>query len=219
MTTKQKTTEARPLAKKSKEILLPLLRPTPARWAKAALVDIPALLNDHAHLEKKAAINALQLLPLWPDPVGPKGWVKTMAAIARDEIGHLGTVLRMMDKRNKAMTKSHNNPYAQELQKLMRRGEGPADVADKLMISALIEGRSCERFKLLADAASEIAPDLSKLYHSLWSSEHGHYRVFLDFAEQVIGMKKVESRWQELLRKESEIISSLDKSVSMHSWI
>lgn len=207
------------MTKTSKEIPLPLIRATPARWAKAALADIPALLNDHAHLEKKAATNALQLLPLWPEPVGPKGWVKTMTAIARDEIGHLGTVLRLMDKRGKAMSKSHNNPYAQELQKLVRKGQGPADVADKLMISSLIEGRSCERFKLLADAATDVAPELSKLYHSLWSSEHGHYRVFLSMAEQVIGMKKVESRWQELLRKESEIISSLTTEVSMHSWI
>lgn len=203
----------------SKTILLPLIKATPARWAAAALKDIPSLLNDHAHLEKKAATNALQLLPLWPEPTGPKNWVKTMTAIAKDEIGHLGSVLRLMDKRGKLMSKSHNNPYAQELQKLVRKGQGPADVADKLMISALIEGRSCERFKLLADASEQIAPELSKLYHGLWSSEHGHYKVFLGLAEQIIGMKKVESRWDELLHSESEIISSIKREISMHSWV
>lgn len=207
------------MKKVDKGVPLPLIRPTPARWAKAALQDVLTLLNDHAHLEKKAATNALQLLPLWPEPTGPKNWVRTMTAIAKDEINHLGVVLRLMDKRGKSMSKSHNNPYAQELQKLVRKGQGPADVADKLMISALIEGRSCERFKLLAAAASPEEPELAKLYHSLWSSEHGHYRVFLNLAEQVIGMKKVESRWGELLERESEIISSLTDHVSMHSWV
>src|SRR4029079_2041612 len=126
---------------------LPLLYQTPAIWASQVLADPLALLNDHAHLEKKAATNALALLHRWPEPNPPENWVAAMTAVARDEVEHLATVSRLLARRGGKLTRQHGNPYASELHKLVRKGRGKEELIDRLMISALIEARSCERFK------------------------------------------------------------------------
>src|SRR5437868_12591107 len=101
---------------------LPLRFRTAAQWATEVLRDPLALLNDHAHLEKKAATNALELLNRWPEPSPPENWVAAMTAIARDEVEHLAIVSRLLARRGGKLTKSHNNPYAGELHKLVRKG-------------------------------------------------------------------------------------------------
>src|SRR2546422_387387 len=128
---------------------LPLRYITPLNWAREVLKDRLELLNDHAHLEKKAAANALELVNRWPEPNPPENWVAAMTAIARDEVEHLATVTRLLARRGGRLTRQHSNPYASELHKLVRKGRGPEELVDRLMISALIEARSCERFKLL----------------------------------------------------------------------
>src|SRR5437762_11008245 len=134
---------------------LPLRHVTATAWAISVLERPLELLNDHAHLEKKAAANALELLNRWPEPNPPENWVAAMTAVARDEVEHLATVSRLLARRAGRLTKSHANPYASELHKLVRKGRGSAELVDRLMISALIEARSCERFRLLADALDE----------------------------------------------------------------
>src|SRR3954469_21677184 len=129
---------------------LPLRYQTPTSWAVKALSRPLELLNDHAHLEKKAATNALELLNRWPEPNPPENWVAAMTAIARDEVEHLSVVSRLLARRGGRLTRQHSNPYASELHKLVRKGQGPGELIDRLMISALIEARSCERFHLLA---------------------------------------------------------------------
>src|SRR3954470_10492162 len=147
---------------------LPLLYATPGTWAVEVLTRPMDLLNDHAHLEKKAATNALELLNRWPEPSPPENWVAAMTAIARDEVEHLAVVSRLLARRGGRLTKSHANPYASELHKLVRKGRGAEEVVDRLMISALIEARSCERFKLLADTVRD-DHELQKLYRGLWA--------------------------------------------------
>src|SRR6476661_7391883 len=110
---------------------LPLRYITPAPWAASALRDPLALLNDHAHLEKKAATNALELLNRWPEPNPPENWVAAMTAVARDEVEHLATVSRLLARRGGRLTKQHANPYASELHKLVRKGQGPAELIDR----------------------------------------------------------------------------------------
>jgi tRNA-(ms[2]io[6]A)-hydroxylase len=160
---------------------LPLRYTTPPAWAAAVLAEPLALLNDHAHLEKKAATNALELLNRWPEPSPPENWVTAMTAVARDEVDHLAVVTRLLARRGGALTKSHANPYAAELHKLVRKGRGTEELVDRLMISSLIEARSCERFQLLGEAVSHAHgtaggdAELGKLYRNLWASEHGHY--------------------------------------------
>src|SRR5215208_4965104 len=184
---------------------LPLRYQTPPTWAAAALRQPLELLNDHAHLEKKAAANALELLNRWPEPSPPENWVAAITAIARDEVEHLAIVSRLLARRGGKLTKSHANPYASELHKLVRKGRGSEELVDRLMISALIEARSCERFKLLGEAV-ENDRELKKLYTSLWASEHGHYRTFIQLAEQILPEKTVAKRWNEMLDAEAKLI-------------
>src|SRR3954468_6298132 len=165
---------------------LPLQYKTPESWATNVLAEPLLLLNDHAHLEKKAATNALELLNRWPEPRPPENWVVAMTAVARDEVEHLAVVSRLLARRGGKLTKQHANPYASALHQLVRRGRGTEELVDRLMISAPIEARSCERFKLLADHLETSGTDaeLLKLYRGLWASEHGHYLTFIDLAAE-----------------------------------
>src|SRR5215471_18581683 len=102
---------------------LPLRYRTPITWAAAVLNEPLELLNDHAHLEKKAATNALELLNRWPDPTPPENWVAAMTAVSRDEVEHLAVVSRLLARRGGKLTRQHGNPYASELHKLVRKGQ------------------------------------------------------------------------------------------------
>lgn len=199
-----------------KDAELPLLLITPDSWGAAALEDQLALLNDHAHLEKKAANNALEMLLRWPEPSPPENWVQAMTAVARDEVEHLAIVTKLLARRGGRLTKSHANPYANALQATVRRGEGPRELVDRLMVSALIEARSCERFEILARTCTD--RELVRLYRSLWASEHGHYRTFLNLAEEVEAPPRVQKRWSEMLRHEADIMKRQSPGPRMHSW-
>jgi tRNA 2-(methylsulfanyl)-N6-isopentenyladenosine37 hydroxylase len=201
----------------SKSVDLPLLKTTPDSWGEEVILQPLALLNDHAHLEKKAANNALEMLLRWPEPNPPENWVQAMTAVARDEVEHLAIVTRILARRGGRLTKAHTNAYANQLQKLVRRGEGPRELVDRLMVAALIEARSCERFEILSRVCSD--RELSRLYKALWASEHGHYRTFLNLAEQVEAPASVSRRWQEMLRLEADIMTSQQPGPRMHSWV
>ena len=202
----------------SRQAELPLRPRTPDVWADGVLSDPLALLNDHAHLEKKAAGNALELLNRWPEPKPPEYWVEKMCAIARDEVDHLGIVTRLLARRGGRLTKHHRNPYASDLRKLVRRGLGPQELMDRLMISALIEARSCERFEILSRRCAD--GELKRLYSDLWASEHGHYRIFIDLARQLPGAdNSSESRWAEMLDAEARIITAQPPGARMHSGL
>jgi tRNA-(ms[2]io[6]A)-hydroxylase len=195
---------------------LPLRYRTPATWAPAVLALPLELLNDHAHLEKKAATNALELLNRWPEPNPPENWVTAMTAVARDEVEHLAVVTRILARRGGRLTKQHGNPYASDLHKQVRRGRGPEELIDRLMISSLIEARSCERFALLGEAIADDT-ELKKLYRGLWASEHGHYLTFIQLAEQILPAELVAKRWDEMLDAEAQIIQKQPPGPRMHS--
>lgn len=204
-------------------IELPLRYATPSDWAQKVLAKPLALLNDHAHLEKKAATNALDLLNRWPghEDAGPDEkdfsmqWVRAMTAVAKDESDHLGIVLRLLVRRGGRFTRSHRNPYAAALHQLVRMGQGPREVMDRLLISALIEARSCERFELLAQQSED--RELAKLYGGLSASERGHYAVFVQLAREMPGSTDVEKRWDEMLDAEAKIIAEQPEYAGMHS--
>jgi tRNA-(ms[2]io[6]A)-hydroxylase len=196
---------------------LPLRYLTPVSWATAVLDRPLELLNDHAHLEKKAATNALELVNRYPLPTPPENWVAAMTAIARDEVEHLAVVCRMLARRGARLTRQHSNPYASALRNLVRMGAGTGELVDRLMVSALIEARSCERFKLLAETCTDV--EMARLYRGLWASEHGHYRTFIQLAEQVMEADDVARRWSEMLDAEAEIIQCQAPGPRMHSGI
>jgi len=194
---------------------LPLLYATPDSWAERVLRDPLRLLNDHAWLEKKAASNALELLNRWPEPNPPENWVTAMTAIARDEVEHLAVVVRLLARMGGRLTRSHENPYAAALRGLVRTGRSPDELIDRLMISALIEARSCERFRLLGDACTDAK--LARLYRTLAKSEEGHYLVFLELARSLPHRPKVDQRWRDMLEAEGRIIAAQPVRPTMHS--
>jgi len=135
--------------------------------------------------------------------------------VARDEIEHLSIVCKLLSRRGGELTKTHRNPYAAALRKAVRRGEGPRELMDRLMVSALIEARSCERFAVLAAHAKD--DELAKLYRGLYASEAGHYRVFIDLARKLPGRHDVEARWAQWLAMEAQILAEQPVYPGMHS--
>jgi tRNA-(ms[2]io[6]A)-hydroxylase len=197
---------------------LPLLCRTPPSWAADVLREPLGLLNDHAYLEKKAASNALELLNRWPGPDCPSDWVGTLAAIAHDEAAHLAMVARLLARRGGELERTHRNPYASALRGLVRKGSGNEELVDRLLVSALIEARSCERFDLLARAS--VDRELARFYHRLGSSEFGHYTVFLHLARYAVPEPEVHRRWARLLETESSLIAAQAPGPRMHSgWV
>lgn len=197
---------------------LPLHSHTPIEWGRAVLAHPISLLMDHAFLEKKAATNALELLTRWPND-WTEGWVETMTSVARDEAAHLAQVMRILLRRGGRLDRVHKNSYANSLRELVRKGE-PTEVLDRLLVSALIEARSCERFAVLAAAAAEgetSDEELASFYQALYSSEFGHYRVFLKLAVKIAGKTAVDARWQQMLTLEAQILARQAAGPRIHS--
>jgi tRNA-(ms[2]io[6]A)-hydroxylase len=193
---------------------LPLHSRTPESWAREVLSDPLALLADHAFLEKKAALNAIQMLERWPKEWLP-GWVETMTSVARDEAAHLAQVTRILIRRGGRLERGHKNPYAHALRGLVRKGEVVAEALDRLFVSALIEARSCERFAVLAAASQD--EELAAFYKALFSSELGHFKIFLRLAQKIAQRTVVEARWQQLLAAEAEILARQTPGPRIHS--
>ncbi|MDH3584331.1 MAG: DUF2202 domain-containing protein, partial [Phycisphaerae bacterium] len=193
---------------------LPLRSFTPDAWARQVLRRPLELLSDHAHLEKKAAANALELVSRWPQPDPPEQWVAAMTAIAREETEHLGQVNRLLNRRGGRLSRHHRNPYAAALRELVRRGQGANELMDRLMVSALIEARSAERFEVLGRITED--RELQRLYRDLWASEHGHYRTFLNLAQPLAPAAEFEQRWQDLLDAEARILADQPPGPRMH---
>jgi tRNA-(ms[2]io[6]A)-hydroxylase len=181
------------------------------------LRDPLALLNDHAYLEKKAATNALELLNRWPEPSCPDEWTLTLAAIAADEASHLSAVLRILVDRGGRLERTHRNDYANRLRLHVRKGEGSLELVDRLLISALIELRSCERFELLAKHSRGRDSVLSRFYHRLGGSELGHYQVFLRLAGLAVNAPDVDVRWRQMLAFEAAAMAAQPTGPRIHS--
>jgi len=194
---------------------LPLRSRTPIEWGEAVLTEPVRLLIDHAFLEKKAAANAMELLTRWPDD-WLEGWVEAMTSVARDETAHLAQVTRILLSRGGRLDRIHKNPYANALRLLVRKGAA-TELLDRLLIAALIEVRSCERFSVLAAAAKDA--ELRNFYHSLYSSELGHYKLFLNLGRKFTKARVLEARWQELLAAEAEILAAQEPGPRIHSGI
>ena len=194
---------------------LPLLSRTPLEWGQSVLQDPVNLLIDHAFLEKKAANNAMDLMTRWPDD-WVAGWVDTMTGVARDEAVHLAQVTRLLTKRGGRLTRVHKNPYANGLRQLVRKGES-SEVVDRLLVSALIEARSCERFSVLASAAEDV--ELKRFYQGLFASELGHYTVFLKLCKRVQTEDAVDRRWREMLETEASILAAQEPGPRIHSGL
>jgi len=203
---------------------LPLRTLTPASWVAQVMRDSAALLSDHAHLERKAAGNALYMLNRLPQIRQPSAramqaqdqWTQTMTAIARDEVEHLAVVTKLIQKRGGRLAREHRNPYAAALRDLVRPG-AQTELIDRLLVSAMIELRSCERFYVLSQHCDDT--ELAKLYRGLYASERGHYTVFLQLANLLAKPDVVDARWQQMLDAEADIIERMPTGSAMHSGV
>jgi tRNA 2-(methylsulfanyl)-N6-isopentenyladenosine37 hydroxylase len=191
-----------------------LLVPTPSGWGAVALADLPATMSDHAHAEKKAALNALSLLSREPRRTE---LVRRMARLAQEELGHLDAVLRHLRARGWALAPDRPDRYAGALLALRRSG-GAQALVDRLLCAALIEARSWERLHLLGDAlehAGDAGP-LAAFYRELAASEAGHYRLFVELARAECPGEEVDERLAELARAEAEIVRDMPHEARIH---
>ncbi len=183
---------------------------TDPRWLPLALERFDEVLVDHAHCEKKAAAQALSLLQAYP---ALPGLAIQMAQMAREESGHLTRVLRVMEERELSLSRDLGDPYVQRLQECIRPAPRLRRV-DRLLVSAIVEGRSCERLALLADGVSD--PRLRELYAELAQSEHGHQALFFHLAIAASDPHSAAERLAALLDLEAEILARIDIRPAIH---
>tara|TARA_A100001015_G_C14609824_1_gene563780 strand:+ start:34 stop:636 length:603 start_codon:yes stop_codon:yes gene_type:complete len=185
---------------------------TPSSWLEAAKQNIPTLLIDHANCEKKAASTALNLMYRYVDK--PKLLLQ-MSKLAREELRHFEQVVTLINKRNLDYTQLSSSRYASELRKSVRTFE-PARLLDTLIVSAIVEARSCERFASLAPLLED---DLSRFYSELLKSEERHFRVYLDLAETISEDFPLKKRIEFFLEEDCRLIQSEDADFRFHSGV
>ncbi len=186
--------------------MLGLKLATDPRWVNIAEKNIEEILIDHAYCEQKAATNGISLIIQYPDK---EKLVETVSPIVAEEWGHFRMVLKELSKRGFKLGPKRADKYVIELFKLERKGGRMENqLMDKLLIAALIEARSCERFRLLSENISDL--ELRDFYHELMISEAGHYRIFLDLAKEYMSEEVVKQRLQEMLEAEAEILKNMD---------
>lgn len=192
--------------------MLGLQLPTDPRWVELAHGDMAELLTDHAWCEQKAASNAISMVVRYPD-LGEL--VTELTRIAREELEHFGQVVAKIHARGWALGPERRDHYVNELAQFLRKdGSREERLVDRLLFSAMIEARSCERFKLLSTTAGD--EELRTFYHELMVSEAGHYTTFLGFARRYGGRVDVDRRWEQFLAFEAEVVARYGKAPTMH---
>ena len=192
--------------------MLHLKLETDPRWATIAEENIEEILTDHAWCEQKAATNAITIIA---NNSQYEDLVTDLLELAKEELEHFQMVHNIIKKRGFTLGRERKDSYVNKLYKFMNKGGSPLQsMIDRLLFSAMIEARSCERFKLLSERIKD--KELSKFYHELMISEAGHYTVFITFARKYAENIDVNKRWQELVAFEGELIKSYGKSGSIH---
>lgn len=186
--------------------------PTDPRWANIAEGNIEEILTDHAWCEQKAATNAIGLITMLPEY--PE-IVTELLAIAQEELEHFGQVHEIIRKRGYTFGRTRKDDYVNELVNFIQKGGNRDDlIVDKMLFAAMIEARSCERFKVLTENIKD--EELRDFYRELMVSEANHYTTFIGFARQLGNPDKVNARWEEWLEYEAKIIQSYGKGETIH---
>ena len=194
--------------------VLRLQLPTDPRWVNIVEKNIEDILTDHAWCEQKAATNAITIVTInseFPD------LVTDMLALAKEEIEHFQMVHEIILKRGLTLGRECKDEYVGELAKYMKQsntGSRVSGLVERLLFSAMIEARSCERFKVLSENIND--PELSVFYRELMESEASHYTTFITYARKYGTGIDVEKRWREWLDFEASIISKYGKSQTVH---
>lgn len=189
-----------------------LLRPTSAEWAVLAADGIDETLVDHAHCEKKAAVSAIALINDYP---GDAPLVSALGRLAAEELGHFREVFGRLEQRGVPLGRDTGDPYARALLALVRRPNDERKL-DRLLVCALIEARSCERFRLLgAELARRGENELAAWFARLEASEAGHAALFMRLAEERFGHLAT-ARAAELAQAEADIVDGLPREPRIH---
>ena len=193
--------------------ILKLKLPTDPKWVKNVVEsNIEEILTDHAFCEQKAASNAITLIVQNPNL---SDLVQEMADLVREEIDHFKRVHDIILERGYVLGRERKDNYVNELAKFVIKGGGrEAQLIDRLLFSAMIEARSCERFKVLSEHIND--ERLSAFYHELMISEAGHYAMFIKMAKKYAETIDVDKRWNELLEYEARVIQNYGKSETIH---
>ncbi|WP_276391108.1 tRNA-(ms[2]io[6]A)-hydroxylase [Eudoraea chungangensis] len=192
--------------------MLGLKLPTDPRWVNIVEKNIDEILTDHAYCEQKAASTAISLIVSFPEYTD---LVKEMIALSREEMGHFKMVHDRILARGKELGRHRKDEYAIALLKFFPKGGSrTTQLVHRLLYAALIEARSCERFRLLSEELED--KELADFYHRLMVSEAGHYTMFLKFARQYGNKEEVDKKWQALLVFEAEIMKNLSKKETVH---
>lgn len=185
--------------------ILGLKLPTDPRWVNLASISLEYVLTDHAFCEQKAATQCITLIQLYPDK---KELVDALSPIVTEEWGHFRMVWAEMKKRGYKLGRQRKDEYVNLLLQHQPKGLPKEEMLlHKLLICALIEARSCERFRLLSEGLEEEA--LRKFYYKFMVSEAGHYRLFIDLAEQYFPTEKVRACWHDWLKIEEQVLQQL----------
>ncbi|RME13542.1 MAG: tRNA-(ms[2]io[6]A)-hydroxylase [Bacteroidetes bacterium] len=193
--------------------MLGLKLPTDPRWINVAEKNLEEILIDHAYCEQKAASHAISLMVNFPEY--PE-LVETMVKLAQEELSHFEMVLQKIKERNFNFGPERKDEYVNDLYNFIRKGGRREHVLiDRLLFAAMIEARSCERFKILSEKIKD--EDLKHFYHTLMISEAKHYTTFINLAKKLCGhIENIDERWEQWLNYESSIIQKYGKKEFIH---
>lgn len=179
---------------------------TDPRWVNIAEKTIEEILTDHAFCEQKAATSGISLIVRFSEY--PE-IVEKVTPIVAEEWGHFRKVIKELKKRGFELGKQRKDKYVAKLNEFVKKGGSKEDqLVEQLLVCAMIEARSCERFRLLSLHVSE--PEMREFYHEFMVSEAGHYRLFIDLAKNYKPEDKVRQRWNEFLEYEAGIMKSME---------
>lgn len=186
--------------------ILRLKLPTDPRWVDLAAMSLEEILTDHAYCEQKAATSCISLIQLY---AGKDKLVNDLAPVVTEEWGHFRQVLAELHRRGLKLGRQRKDAYVNALIPFQTKtGTDEDRLLDKLLFCALIEARSCERFKRLSEGLDD--PYLREFYRKFMESEAGHYTLFIKLADSYVNKEKVRARWKEWLVHEAKVLVSLD---------
>lgn len=192
--------------------MLGLKLATDPRWVNIVESNVEEILTDHAWCEQKAASNGITIITLYseyPDLVAD------MVQVVQEEIEHFNQVHELIQARGLNLGRERKDPYVNDLFNYMKKGGNRTQqMVERLLFSAMIEARSCERFRVLSENIQD--KDLAQFYHDLMVSEAGHYTLFLKYARKYGEGIDVDARWKEWLEAEAKIISNYGKRETVH---
>lgn len=192
--------------------MLGLKLPTDPRWVNIVEKNIEEILTDHAYCEQKAASNAITIIvkfPHYPDVV------QAMSELVKEEIEHFQMVHQEILKRGLRLGRERKDEYIHDLLSFIRKGgDDEQQFVERMLFGAMIEARSCERFRILSEELSD--PNLRSFYRELMESEARHYTTFINFAKKYSKRIDVDQRWNEFLEFESTLMTKYGKQETIH---